>query len=163
MPETRESLGKYQDFPRPKSDFPHPKSHFPQWLSNFRQWLSAFLNGFLLSSTAFRFSSTAFHFPRNPRKSIYGSKYPKDCYWSFVFPATCSPSVVIPTTMSTSPPTNAPPYINLWITYVILLLWYVHNGCARITAECERLTACLQSTRRVRMHALQSEGKIILI
>ncbi len=34
----------------------------------------------------------AFHFPRNPRKSIYGGKYPQDCYSSFVFPATCSPS-----------------------------------------------------------------------
>ncbi len=73
-----------------------------------------FLNGFptvvnklLLSSTAFQFSSTAFHFPRNPRKSIYGGKYPKDCYSSFVFPATRSPSFVIPTTMSTSPPTHS--------------------------------------------------------
>jgi hypothetical protein len=28
---------------------------------------------------------------------------------------------------------------------------------------CERLTACLQSTRRVHMRALQSEGKIIII
>ncbi len=33
----------------------------------------------------------------------------------------------------------------------------------RITASCERLTACLQSPRRVCMRALQSEGKIILI
>ena len=33
----------------------------------------------------------------------------------------------------------------------------------RIMASCERLTACLQSTRRVCMRALQSEGKIILI
>ncbi len=39
----------------------------------------------------------------------------------------------------------------------------MHNGCERITASCERLMACLQSTRRVCMHALQSEGKIILI
>ncbi len=30
-------------------------------------------------------------------------------------------------------------------------------------AGCERLTASLQSTCRVHMHALQSEGKIILI
>jgi hypothetical protein len=45
----------------------------------------------------------AFHFPRNPRKSIYGGKYTKDRYSSFVFPATCSPSFVIPATMSTSP------------------------------------------------------------
>jgi hypothetical protein len=35
----------------------------------------------------------AFHFPRNPRKSIYGGKYTKDRYSSFVFPATCSPSI----------------------------------------------------------------------
>ncbi len=97
---------KYQDFPRPKSNFPCPKSDFPQRLSNFCQRLSAFLNGFLISSTAFQFSSTAFHFPRNPRKSIYGGKYPKDCYSRFVFPATCSPSFVIPATMSTSPPTS---------------------------------------------------------
>jgi hypothetical protein len=45
----------------------------------------------------------AFCFPRNPRKSIYGSKYTKDHYLSFVFPATCSPSFVIPATLSTSP------------------------------------------------------------
>jgi hypothetical protein len=64
-----------------------------------------FVNGFLLSSITSQFSSTAYHFPRNPRKSIYGGKYPKDCYSSFVFPATCSPSFVIPATMSTSPPT----------------------------------------------------------
>ncbi len=51
----------------------------------------------------------------------------------------------------------------LWTTYVILLLWYVHNGYERITASCERLTACLQSTRRVCMRALQSEGNILLI
>jgi hypothetical protein len=30
-------------------------------------------------------------------------------------------------------------------------------------AGCERLTACLESTRRVCMCALQSEGKVILI
>jgi hypothetical protein len=105
LPETRESLEKYQDFPCSKSNFPCPKSNFPQRLSNFRQRLSAFLNGFLLSSTAFQFSSRAFHFPRNPRKSIYGGKYLKDCYFSFVFTATCSPSFEIPATMSTSPPT----------------------------------------------------------
>jgi hypothetical protein len=33
----------------------------------------------------------------------------------------------------------------------------------KITASCERLTACLQTTRRVCMRALQSEGKIILL
>jgi hypothetical protein len=77
LPETRESLGKYQDFPRLKSNFPCPKTNFPQWLSGFCQRLSAFLNSFPLSSTAFLFSSTAFHFPRNPRKSIYGGKYQK--------------------------------------------------------------------------------------
>ncbi len=66
-----------------------------------------FVNGFLLSSTAFQFSSTAFHFLRNPRKSIYGGKYLKDCYSSFVFPATHSPSFAIPATMSTSPPTHS--------------------------------------------------------
>jgi hypothetical protein len=49
-----------------------------------------------ISSTAFQFSSTAFRFPRNPRKSIYGEKYTKDCYSSFVFFATRSPSFVIP-------------------------------------------------------------------
>jgi hypothetical protein len=60
-PDTRESLGKYRDFPFPKSDF-------PQRLSDFLQWLSAFLNGFPLSSTVFHFlngfllSSTAIRF-----------------------------------------------------------------------------------------------------
>ncbi len=76
--------------------------------SIFLNCFPTFVNGFLLSSTAFQFSSMAFHFPRNPRKSIYGSKYPKDCYSSFVFPTTCSPSFVSPATMSTSPPTDIP-------------------------------------------------------
>jgi hypothetical protein len=44
---------------------------------------------------AFRFSSTAFCFPRNSRKSIYGEKYTKFRYSSFVFFATRSPSFVI--------------------------------------------------------------------
>jgi hypothetical protein len=65
-----------------------------QRLSNCPQWLSA--NGFLITSTAFRFSFTAFRFPRNPRKSIYGGKYTKDHYLSFVFNATHSPSFVVP-------------------------------------------------------------------
>ena len=52
---------------------------------------------------AFQFSLMAFRFPRNPRKPIYGGKYTKDHYLSFVFLATCSPSFVIPATMSTSP------------------------------------------------------------
>ncbi len=101
MPETRESLGKIEIFL-------HREFDFPQRLSNFYQLLSVFLNGFLLSSMDFQFSSMAFHFPRNPRKSIYGGKYPKDHYSSFVFPATCSSSFVIPATMSTSPPTSIP-------------------------------------------------------
>ncbi len=37
LPETRESHGKYQDFPRLKSDFPRPKSNFPQRLSTFQE------------------------------------------------------------------------------------------------------------------------------
>jgi hypothetical protein len=59
----------------------------------FLQRLSNFFNGFPISSMAFDFfngfpiSSTAFHFPRNPGKSIYGSKYTKDCYPSFIFSA----------------------------------------------------------------------------
>ncbi len=100
-------LGNIEIFPALNPSFPCPKSNIPQRLSNFHQQLSAFLNGFPLSSTALQFSSTGFHFPRNPRKSIYGGKYPKDRYSSFVFPATCSPSFVIPATMSTSPPTHS--------------------------------------------------------
>ena len=83
---------------------------FLQPLSDFLQRLSAFFSGFLtffngfplsrtafqISPTAFQFSSTAFCFPRNPRISIYGKKYTKDYYLSFVFFATCSPSFVIP-------------------------------------------------------------------
>jgi hypothetical protein len=75
----------------------------------FLQWLSAFFNSFLtffngfplspmafqISPMAFQFSSMAFRFPRNPRKSIYGKKYTKFCYVSFVFFATRSPSFVI--------------------------------------------------------------------
>ncbi len=108
---------QYWDFFRLKSNFSHLKSNFPHTESDlpklafyFLQRLSAFFNGFLtffnnfpLSPTAFQFSpmafwfsSTAFHFPRNPRKSIYGEKYTKDRYSSFVFFATHSPSFVIP-------------------------------------------------------------------
>jgi hypothetical protein len=66
-----------------------------------------FLNGFLTFVNGSLLSSTAFHFPKNPRKPIYGGKYPKDRYLSFVFPTTCSPSFVIPATMSASPPTHS--------------------------------------------------------
>jgi hypothetical protein len=107
---------QYQDFLHLKSDFPHLKSDFPHTKSNlpisafyFLQRLFAFFNSFLtffngfplsptafwISPTAFWFSLMAFHFPRNPRKSIYGEKYTKDCYSRFVFFATCSLSFVI--------------------------------------------------------------------
>ncbi len=107
---------QYRDFLHQKSNFPHLKSNFLCTKSNlpksafyFLQRLSAFFNGFLIffngfslfptalriSPTAFQFSSAAFCFPRNPRKSIYGKKYTKDCYSSFVFFATCSLSFVI--------------------------------------------------------------------
>ncbi len=93
-----------------KSNFPCTKSDLPKSAFYFLHWLSAFFNGFLtffngfplspmafrFSSTAFQFPSTAFHFLRNPRKSIYGEKYTKDCYSSFVFFATCSLIFVIP-------------------------------------------------------------------
>jgi hypothetical protein len=112
--ETRVSLGKIGIFLLLNSNFPHTKFDFLQRLSAFReirenllQRLSAFFNGFLLSSMAFRFSSTAFQFSstafcfsRNPRKSIFGGKYMKDHYLSFVFPATRSPSFVIPANYS---------------------------------------------------------------
>jgi hypothetical protein len=62
-----------------------------------------FFNGFLIFLNSFPKSSTAFCFPKNPRKSIYGKKYTKDHYLSFVFFATCSPtrapSFVIPATI----------------------------------------------------------------
>ncbi len=101
---TKESLGNIGIFLLLKSDFPHTKF-------DFLQRISVFFNGFPLSSTAFWFSSTAFwfsfmafHFPRNPRKSIYGEKYTKDHYLSFVFLATRSPtrspSFVIPATIT---------------------------------------------------------------
>ncbi len=107
---------QYQDFLHLKSNFPHLKLDFPCTKSDlpksafyFLWQLSAFFNGFLtffngfllsptafwISPTAFQFSSTAFRFPRNPRKSIYGKKYMKDRYSSFIFFATCSPSFVI--------------------------------------------------------------------
>ncbi len=103
---TKESLGNIGIFLLLKPNFPHMKF-------NFLQRLFAFFNGFQLSSKAFwfssrafQFSSRAFHFPRNPRKSIYGEKYTKDHYLSFVFFATCSPacspSFVIPATIHNS-------------------------------------------------------------
>ena len=66
--------------------FPRTPRKYSTTVFRFLQRLSDFFNGFLLSSTAFRFSSTAFHFLRNPGKSIYGGKYTKDRYPSFVFP-----------------------------------------------------------------------------
>jgi hypothetical protein len=108
----------YRDFLHLKSNFPHLKSDFPCTKPNlpksafyFLQRFFAFFNGFLtffngfplsltafqISPTAFQFSSTAFRFPRNPRKSVYGEKYMKDRYLSFVFFATHSPSFVITT------------------------------------------------------------------
>ena len=92
------------DFPHTESDLPKLAFYFLQRLSTFFNGFLTFFNGFLLSPTAFqfsptafRFSLTAFQFPRNPRKSIYGKKYTKDRYSSFVFFATCSPSFVTPT------------------------------------------------------------------
>ncbi len=103
-------------FPSPKIQFSSPKIQFSSHEIQFTQigfllslMVSAFFNGFLtffngfplsstafrISPTAFRFSSTAIRFPRNPRKSIYGKKYTKDRYSSFVFFATHSPSFVI--------------------------------------------------------------------
>jgi hypothetical protein len=103
-------------FTSPEIQFSSPKIQFSSHEIRFTQigfllslMVSAFFNGFLtffngfplsptafrISPTAFRFSSTAFCFPRNPRKSIYGEKYTKDCYSSFVFFATCSPSFMI--------------------------------------------------------------------
>ncbi len=107
---------QYQDFLHLKSDFPHLKFDFPCTKSDlpksafyFLQRLSAFFDGFLnffngfplslmafrISPMAFQYTSMAFRFPRSPRKSIYGEKYTKDCYWSFFFFATRSPSFVI--------------------------------------------------------------------
>ena len=88
----------------------------------FLQWLSTFFNGFPLSSTAFCFLQCLSDFLqqlsdflqwlsdlRNPRKSIYGDKYTKDHYVSFVFFATRSPSFVISATI---------PNTLLWCTCV---------------------------------------------
>ncbi len=125
---------QYWDFLHLKSDFPCTKSNLPKSAFYFLQRLFAFFNGFLtffngfplsstafqFSSTAFRFSSTAFHFPRNPRKSIHGKKYTKDCYLSFVFFATCSLSFVI----------FAKQYLCLTQHY---LIWFFHHF--RLTEE----------------------------
>ncbi len=100
---TKESLGNIGIFLLLKTNFPHTKFDFLQRFSAFFNGFPIFLSRFPFSSTAFRFSSTAFRFPRNPRKSIYGEKYMKDHYLSFVFFATCSltrtPSFVIPATI----------------------------------------------------------------
>ncbi len=103
-------------FPSPKIQFSSPKIQFSLhkiWFTQIGFQLSlmvfaffngflTFINGFPLSPTsfrffpmAFRFSSTTFRFPRNPRKSIYGKMYTKDCYPSFVFFTTGSASFVI--------------------------------------------------------------------
>jgi hypothetical protein len=95
-PETRESLGKIGIFLFLKSDFPHTKF-------DFLQRLSAFFNGFPISLMAFQFLQRLSDFPKQlsafreiQENLIYGGKYTKDHYLSFIFPATCSPSFVIP-------------------------------------------------------------------
>jgi hypothetical protein len=61
LPDTRESLGKYQDFPFRNPIFLNGFltffNGFPLFSTAFRflQQISAFLNGFLLSSMAFHF------------------------------------------------------------------------------------------------------------
>jgi hypothetical protein len=68
-----------------------------QRLSDFLQQLSAFSNGFPIFSNGFPIFLNGFPLSEKSEKSIYGEKYTKDCYSSFVFFATCSPSFVIPT------------------------------------------------------------------
>ncbi len=58
---------------------------------------------------------------------------------------------------------NVPPCINYGPHMWSFCYGMCKNGCEIIMAGCERLTACLQSTCRVHMRALQSEGKIIPI
>ncbi len=84
---------------------------------------------------AFQFSSTAFRFPRNPRNSIYGGKYTKDHYSSFVFPATRSPSFVISTTMSTSPQ-HGPPCVFSPLRGVFLVVVINPLHCHRRSPCC---------------------------
>ncbi len=90
---TKEYLGNIRIFLLLKPNFPHTKFELLQRLSTFFNGFLIFFNGFpfssmafQLSSMAFRFSSLAFCFPRNPRKFIYGGKYTKDHYLSFLFP-----------------------------------------------------------------------------
>ncbi len=64
---------------------------FPRCLSTFCNALLLFAKAFLYSLKAFQFSLRAFHFPRNLRKFIYGGKYTKDCYLSFVIPCHFAP------------------------------------------------------------------------
>jgi hypothetical protein len=107
---TKESFGNIGIFLLLKPDFPHIKFNFLQRLSGFLNGFLIFFNGFPLSSTAFQFSSMAFRFPKNPRKSIYGKKYTKDHYLSFVFFSTRSPtcalSFIIPATIPNTVPVS---------------------------------------------------------
>jgi hypothetical protein len=89
---TKESLGNIGIFLLLKSGFPDTKFDFLKRLSTFFNGFPLSPSAFRFSPMAFRFSSMAFNFPRNPRKSIYGKKYTKDHYLSFVFFATCSPT-----------------------------------------------------------------------
>ncbi len=113
---TKESLVNIGIFLLLKPNFPHTKFNFLQWLTAFFNSFLIFFNGFPLSSTsfrlssmAFRFSSTAFRFPRNPRKSIYGGKYTKDHYLSFVFP----PLHLLPKLCNTRYNTQHTPVVHL--------------------------------------------------
>ncbi len=53
LPDPRESLGKYQDFPSPKIQFSSHKIQFSSTAFRFLQWLSAFFNGFLIFLNGF--------------------------------------------------------------------------------------------------------------
>jgi hypothetical protein len=91
----------------------------------------------------------AFHFPRNPRKSIYGEKYTKDHYLSFVFFATrsptCSPSFIIPATIPNmgiqekNPPRNTLK-INLSVfpqtSFIFLVDSYLLLSPVRVIQHC---------------------------
>jgi hypothetical protein len=53
-----------------------------------------FFNGFPIFLNDFPIFLNGFLFPRNLRKSIYGEKYTKDHYLSFVFFTTRSPTAL---------------------------------------------------------------------
>ncbi len=68
LPDPRESLGKYRDFPSPKIQFSSHKIQFSSTAFCFLQWLSAYFNGFPIFLNGFPIFLNGFPFSKKSKK-----------------------------------------------------------------------------------------------